>query len=106
MWSVERWWFIPSMYATLVRIFSEKEIRGKLLFIFGALVAYRVAAVIPLPGVDVLRLQRFFDENQFLGLLNVFSGGGLSNVSIVLLGVAPYITASRKRVKPVGRSST
>ncbi len=82
------------MYATLVRIFSEKELRGKLLFIFGALVAYRIAAVVPLPGVDVSRLQRFFDENQFLGLLNVFSGGGLSNVSIVLLGVAPYITAS------------
>ena len=82
------------MYATLVRIFSEKEIRNKLLFIFGMLVAYRFAAVIPLPGVDVARLQRFFDENQFLGLLNVFSGGGLDNVSIVLLGVAPYITAS------------
>lgn len=82
------------MYATLVRIFSEKEIRGKLLFIFGMLVAYRFAATLPLPGVDVARLQRFFDENQFLGLLNVFSGGGLDNVSIVLLGVAPYITAS------------
>ncbi len=82
------------MYATFARIFSEKEIRNKLLFIFGMLVAYRLAAVIPLPGVDVFRLQRFFDENQFWGLLNVFAGGGLGNVSIVLLGVAPYITAS------------
>lgn len=82
------------MYATLVRIFSEKEIRNKILFIFGVLVVYRMAAVVPLPGVDVLRLQRFFDENQFLGLLNVFAGGGISSVSIVLLGVAPYITAS------------
>ena len=82
------------MYAALKRIFSEREIRNKILFIFGALVAYRIAAVIPLPGVDVLQLQRFFDENQFLGLLNVFAGGGISSVSIVLLGVAPYITAS------------
>lgn len=82
------------MYTVLARIFSEKEIRNKVLFIFGMLVVYRLAAVIPLPGVDVSRLQRFFDENQFLGLLDVFSGGGLSNVSIVLLGVAPYITAS------------
>ncbi len=82
------------MYAALARIFSEKEIRNKIFFIFGVLVVYRIAAAVPLPGVDVLQLQRFFDENQFLGLLNVFAGGGLSSVSIVLLGVAPYITAS------------
>lgn len=87
-------WNTKTMYAALKRIFSEREIRNKILFIFGALVAYRIAAVIPLPGVDVLQLQRFFDENQFLGLLNVFAGGGISSVSIVLLGVAPYITAS------------
>lgn len=86
--------YFHSMNELLAKLFSEKEIRNKLLFIFGVLVVYRVAAAIPLPGVDVLRLERFFDENQFLGLLNVFSGGGLSNVSIVLLGVAPYITAS------------
>ncbi len=83
-----------AMYAALTRILSEKEIRNKILFILGALVVYRIAAVVPLPGVDVLQLQRFFDENQFLGLLNVFAGGGISSVSIVLLGVAPYITAS------------
>ncbi len=82
------------MHAALRRLFSEREIRNKILFIFGALVVYRAAAVIPLPGVNVLQLQRFFDENQFLGLLNVFAGGGISSVSIVLLGVAPYITAS------------
>lgn len=76
------------MYAALTRILSEKEIRNKILFILGALVVYRIAAVVPLPGVDVLQLQRFFDENQFLGLLNVFAGGGISSVSIVLLGGA------------------
>ena len=75
------------MHAALRRLFSEREIRNKILFIFGALVVYRAAAVIPLPGVNVLQLQRFFDENQFLGLLNVFAGGGISSVSIVLLGL-------------------
>lgn len=79
---------------TLSRILKIKELRGKILFILAVLVAYRLAAAIPLPGVDFQQLQRFFDSNQLFGLLNIFSGGGLSNISIVLLGVAPYITAS------------
>ena len=48
----------------------------------------------PIPGVDRIALEQFFTNNQFLGLLNIFSGGGLSNLSIVMLGVGPYITAS------------
>ncbi len=60
----------------------------------GALVVFRALASIPIPGVDVVRLHDFFANNQFLGLLNIFSGGGLSNLSIVMLGVSPYITAS------------
>ncbi|MBI2439110.1 MAG: preprotein translocase subunit SecY [Candidatus Moranbacteria bacterium] len=75
-------------------IWRVSELRNKILFILGLLVVYRLAANIPLPGVDVLALKRLFEENAFLGLLNIFSGGGLSNISIVLLGVAPYITAS------------
>ncbi len=51
-------------------------------------------AVIPVPGVDVFRLKSFFEGNQFFGLLNIFSGGALANLSIVMLGVGPYITAS------------
>lgn len=51
-------------------------------------------AAIPIPGVDALQLEAFFGQNQFLGLLNIFSGGGLANLSIVMLGVGPYITAS------------
>ncbi len=82
------------MYATLLNIFKVPELRNKILFILGVLVIYRIAANIPLPGVDVLALKRLFEESTLLGLLNVFSGGGLSNISIVLLGVAPYITAS------------
>ena len=82
------------MREILLNIFRVAELRNKIFFIFGVLVIYRIAANIPLPGVDVLALKRLFDQNAFLGLLNIFSGGGLSNISIVLLGVAPYITAS------------
>lgn len=73
---------------------KQPELRAKVLFILGLLVVYRVTANIPLPGVDVLQLKHLFADSAFLGLLNIFSGGGLSNISIVLLGVAPYITAS------------
>jgi preprotein translocase subunit SecY len=58
------------------------------------LILFRVGAAIPIPGVDIIKLRAFFEGNQFFGLLNVFSGGGLSNLSIVMLGVGPYITAT------------
>ncbi len=51
-------------------------------------------AVIPIPGIDTLKLQQFLTGNDFFGLLNIFSGGGLSNLSIIMLGVSPYITSS------------
>jgi preprotein translocase subunit SecY len=57
-------------------------------------VIFRVAAHIPVPGMNAEALTSFFQGNQFLGLLNIFSGGTLENFSIVALGVAPYITAS------------
>ncbi|HLC95121.1 MAG TPA: preprotein translocase subunit SecY [Patescibacteria group bacterium] len=82
------------MRETLLNILRITDLRNKILFILGLLVVYRIAANIPLPGVDVLALRQLFENNAFLGLLNIFSGGGLSNISIVLLGVAPYITAS------------
>lgn len=58
------------------------------------LVVFRLAANIPIPGVDQERLKLFFEGNQFFGLLNLFSGQGLSSISIVMLGVGPYITSS------------
>jgi preprotein translocase subunit SecY len=60
----------------------------------GALAVTRVLAAIPIPGVNAAQLQLFFTNNQFFGLLNLFSGGGFSSLSIIMLGVAPYITAS------------
>lgn len=75
-------------------IFTDGAIRSRILFLIGALVVFRFLASIPIPGVDHGRLEQFFQNNQFFGLLNVFSGGGYSKLSIVMLGVGPYITAS------------
>lgn len=75
-------------------IFTDRTLRNRILFVLGALALFRGLAAIPIPGVDQTQLAQFFANNQFLGLLNIFSGGGLSNLSIVMLGVAPYITAS------------
>ncbi len=74
--------------------FGDSEIRTRILFLVGALTLFRFLATIPIPGVDKAALASFFASNQFFGLLNVFSGGGLSKLSIVMLGVGPYITAS------------
>lgn len=75
-------------------IFSDRAIRDRILFVVFALVVFRLLAAIPIPGVDANVLHQFFQNNEFLGLLNIFSGGGLSNLSIVMLGVGPFITAS------------
>lgn len=74
--------------------FSDAEIRARILFVLGALAVFRFLAAVPIPGVDKSALAAFFASNQFFGLLNIFSGGGLSRLSIVILGVGPYITAS------------
>lgn len=73
---------------------ADRSLRKRVGFIFFILILFRVGATIPVPGVDVLRLEEFLSGNQFFGLLNIFSGGGLSNLSIVMLGLGPYITGS------------
>lgn len=83
-----------SVAATAGKILRTPEIRNSILFIIAMLVLFRVLAHIPIPGIDVESLQRFFRSNQILGLLNVFSGGTIENFSVVALGVAPYVTAS------------
>lgn len=74
--------------------FGDSEIRARILFVIGALALFRFLAIIPIPGVDKNALAQFLSSNQFFGLLNIFSGGGLAHLSIVMLGVGPYITAS------------
>ena len=81
---------------TLVRIWKTKEVRNSVLFIVAMLIVFRVAAHIPVPGIDADALRNLFsgDDNQFFGLLDIFSGGTLKNFSVVAMGVMPYITAS------------
>ena len=73
-----------------------REIIQRLLFLVGALVVFRLGAHIPLPGIDNVALERFFQANEgtFLGLFNMFSGGALERMSILALGIMPYISAS------------
>lgn len=75
-------------------VLTDSAIRARVLFVLGAIVVFRLLAAIPVPGVNHTALAQFFASNQFFGLLNIFSGGGLSKLSIVMLGVGPYITAS------------
>ncbi len=75
-------------------VWEDKGLRKRILFVVFALVIFRLLAAIPIPGIDSFKLERFLTNNQFFGILNVFSGGGLSNLSIIMLGVGPYITGS------------
>lgn len=82
------------MWEKLSLVWKIKDIRKKILFVLGMLVIFRLAAHIPIPGVNLVALRAFFQQNQFLGLLNVFSGGGYDTFSVVMLGVGPYITST------------
>ena len=75
-------------------IWTDTTLRKRVLFMFFALIIFRLLSAIPIPGIDTLELSRFLSNNQFFGILNIFSGGGLSNLSIIMLGVGPYITGS------------
>ena len=75
-------------------VLRDAGLRNRILFTLGALVVFRLLAAIPMPGIDTASLSRLLAGNQFLGLLDIFSGGGISKLSIVMLGVGPYITGS------------
>lgn len=83
-----------TLFQKLSLILTDASILRKLGFMVGGLLIFRFMSTIPLPGVDHTQLQTLFQDSSLLGFLNVFSGGGLSNLSIMMLGVAPYITAS------------
>ena len=74
--------------------FKLPDLRSKILFTLGMLALYRLVAHIPIPGINQAQLDNLFNNNQLLGFLDLFSGGALSRMSIVALGVFPYITAS------------
>ena len=74
--------------------FKSREVRKKILFTLSIFVVFRIFAHIPVAGVNVASLKSLFAENQFLGLLDIFSGGTLANFSVMALGLNPYINAS------------
>lgn len=74
--------------------FKIEDIRKKILFTAGILIVFRIFAHIPVSGVNVASLKTLFSQNQFLGLLDIFSGGTLANFSVMALGLNPYINAS------------
>lgn len=82
------------MASKLKQVLQVKDLRKSILFVLAMLFIYRLMAHIPVPGVNTENLAAFFESNQLLGLVNLFSGGGLQSFSIAALGVAPYITAS------------
>ena len=81
-------------FGKLILVFKDRQLRKKIFFVLFIFLVFRLAANIPIPGIDTENLQRFFGENQVFGLLNLFTGGAMSNLSIVMLGLGPYITAT------------
>ena len=85
---------LPRLLQAAIDAFSLPDLRSKILFTLALLAIFRFAAHIPMPGVDQQALSNLFENNDLLGFLDLFSGGALSRMSIVALGVFPYITAS------------
>jgi len=78
----------------IIQIFKIPDLRKKILFVLGIFAVFRLMANIPMPGIEAENLKSFFDQFQMFGLLNLFTGGTLSNLSIAMLGLGPYITAT------------
>lgn len=82
------------MWDKIIQIFKIKDLRKKIFYVVFLLIIFRLAAHIPVPGIDIENLRNFFRSNQILGLLNMFTGSAMENFSVVALGVGPYITSS------------
>jgi preprotein translocase subunit SecY len=85
---------MQNFLSKLKLIWTDSVLRKRVLFVLLSLVIFRLLSAIPIPGIDTDALNRFLSNNQFFGILNIFSGGGLTNLSIIMLGVGPYITGS------------
>ena len=84
----------PALLQAVIDAMRIPDLRYRILFTIGILILFRFFAHVPVPGVDRDALSAAFDANPFLGILDLFSGGALRNLSIAALGVYPYITAS------------
>jgi len=78
----------------ILLLFKIPDLRKRILSVLFLLIIFRLAATIPIPSINEAALKEFLAANQIFGLFNIFSGGGLSNLSIIMLGVGPYITAT------------
>lgn len=85
---------MQKFWEKVVIALKDPVLRRRIGFTIIILVLFRVLATIPIPGVDPTNLARLMSSSQLLGFLNIFSGGGLANLSIVMLGVGPFITGS------------
>ncbi len=84
----------PRLIQAMMDVFGLPDLRRRLFFTLGILVVFRFMVHVPLPGVDLDALRNFFEQNQLLGMLDLFSGGAMKNFSVAAMGVYPYITAS------------
>jgi preprotein translocase subunit SecY len=82
------------VFESLLNAFRAPDIRRRVLIVLGLLIVFRFLAAVPVPGIDRTQLANFLQGNPLFGLLDLFSGGGLSNFSVVALGMNPYINAS------------
>jgi preprotein translocase subunit SecY len=82
------------MFDALLNAFRLPDLRRKMIFTLVMLVIFRFIAHIPVPGVDLIALERLFQTNQLLGLLDLFSGGAMTTFSVAAMGVYPYVTAT------------
>ncbi|MBI5854443.1 MAG: preprotein translocase subunit SecY, partial [Nitrospirae bacterium] len=84
------------LFTSFQNIFKIPELRIRILFTLGMLVAYRIGAHVPTPGINNEELAKFLQEKggSLLGFLDIFSGGNLSRLTIFALGIMPYISAS------------
>lgn len=85
---------MSDIFAPIFKALKIKQLRTKILITLGLVIIFRIVSHIPVSGVDLVALQNLFASNQFLGLLDIFSGGTLANFSIISLGLNPYINAS------------
>lgn len=85
---------MSKFFGILKKIFKDRELRKKTLIVLLLFLAFRFLAHIPVSGVNITQLKALFDQNQFLGLINLLGGGTLANFSILAVGIGPYIYAS------------
>jgi len=82
------------MIKNFIKLFKNKELRKSILTIFFWLLVFRLMAAIPVPDVDMSQIKGFLEQSKVFGLFNIFTGGAFENLSIAMLGVSPYISAS------------